>query len=75
VNRNINFTLGATKVSVNLSNILTAMSEPGTSSTISKKDAGLTVDVNIPEPASACVALIGLALAGSLGRDNRRRQG
>lgn len=71
VNRSVNFTLGATKISVNLSNILTAMSQTGTSAIISKKDAGLIVEVNgpiIPEPGSALIAVMAITLGAIFGR-------
>lgn len=51
------FTLGATNVSVDLVNTLTARSEADTQALIGKKDFGVTV---IPEPSS--LALLALAL-------------
>ena len=63
--------VGATKISINLDNTLTATSEFGTFSLIAKKDfGGLSVTVfTIPEPA-ACL-LVGLAVIG-LGFIRRR---
>jgi hypothetical protein len=55
------FVFGATEVSINLDNTLIALSENGTSTLIAKKNfGGLSITVNIPEPAS----LIMLAIAG-----------
>jgi len=62
IDRQVNFTLGATEVSANLNNLLTAFSEDGTSSVIGKKDFGLRVEVNIPEPSALILA--GLAVLG-----------
>ena len=54
----------ATKVNINLDNVLSAISEAGTVATIAKKDvdtSGLTIEVNIiPEPATALLAVGGL---------------
>jgi hypothetical protein len=65
------FTRGATKISVNIDNVLAATSEAGTSATIAKKDF-ITITTNIPEPAS--VSLLLLAVMGSVlmrrGRSN-----
>ena len=59
----IPFVAGATKISINLDNTLTALSQAGTFSLIAKKDfGGLSVTVNVPEPTT--VLLGGLALAG-----------
>jgi hypothetical protein len=58
----IPFSLGATKVSVNLDNTLVALSEAGTFSLIAKKDfGGLSVTI-IPEPST--MLLLGLASFG-----------
>ena len=61
----ISYERGATKVSVNLDNVLVALSEDGTTSVIAKKDfEGLKIE--IPEPTTVAMALcglIGLALA------------
>jgi len=54
------FARGATKISVNLDNVLVAQSQSGTSSLIAKKDFGVSIRVNIPEPATFTVAAIGL---------------
>ena len=73
-NRGMFFSLGATEVSVNLNNLLTAFSETGTSSVISKKDLGLTVEVNIPEPGGMLLAGAGLlGMAGRWPRRGRKR--
>ena len=62
---------GATRVSVDLVNTLTAASEPGTSALINKHDfGGLSVTAIIPEPAAG--ALAGLAGLALLGRRARR---
>ncbi len=54
VNNQVPFTRGATKLSINLDNTLTALSENGTFALIAKKDfGGLSVTINnIPEPAT-----------------------
>lgn len=58
----IPFVAGATKISINIDNTLTALSQAGTFALIAKKDfGGLSVTVNVPEPAS--VALCTLAAA------------
>lgn len=66
---------GATKVSVDLNNVLTAVSEAGTSSEIAKKDFGVIVGTipggEIPEPGLA--TLVGMGAIGLLLR--RRRMG
>ena len=59
----------ATRVQVNVDNILTALSQEGTAATIAKKDfdtSGLTVEVNtdIPEPSAALLALLGVFAGG-----------
>jgi hypothetical protein len=60
---NVGFNLGATKISVNLDNTLTALSEDGTFSLIAKKEfGGLSITTNIPEPAT--FALVGIAVLG-----------
>lgn len=53
----------ATKVNINMDNILLALSEDGTTATISKKDldtSAITIEVNIPEPTTGILALISL---------------
>jgi hypothetical protein len=58
------FVFGATEISINLDNTLIALSENGTSTLIAKKNfGGLSITVNIPEPASLLmVAIVGLGL-------------
>jgi len=65
IDNNIPFTLGATEVSINLDNTLTALSEAGTFSLIAKKDfGGVSITVNIPEPATwLLVSACGVAAA------------
>ncbi|MGD9635361.1 MAG: PEP-CTERM sorting domain-containing protein [Pirellulales bacterium] len=65
IDNNVAYTLGATKVSINLDNTLTALSQEGTFALIAKKDfGGLSVTVNIPEPATWFLASVcGLAAA------------
>jgi hypothetical protein len=59
------FNFGATKISINLDNSLTALSELGTFSLIAKKHfGGLSVTVNIPEPST--LALFGTMMMGVL---------
>lgn len=55
----------ATKVTLNIDNVLSALSENGTTATIAKKDfdsSAITIKVNndIPEPTTALLALAGL---------------
>jgi hypothetical protein len=62
----------ATKVSIDLTNTLTASSQAGTMATINKKDfGGISITVNIPEPASLVLAAFGLVLWTALGRGRR----
>lgn len=63
IDNNVAYTLGATQVSINLDNTLTALSEAGTFSLIAKKDfGGVSITVNIPEPATwLLVSMCGLA--------------
>jgi hypothetical protein len=60
------FLRGATKVTVNLDNTLTAVSAAGTSATIAKKDF-ITITTNIPEPATVSLLFLAMA-AGMIGR-------
>jgi hypothetical protein len=64
---------GVTKVNVSLDNSLSAASQQGTSAFIQKKDAdGLIITVDIvPEPSSAVVGLLAVALGGGLVRRRR----
>lgn len=66
IDHNVPYIFGATKISINIDNTLTALSQLGTSSLIAKKDfGGLSVTVNVPEPASLVLVLGGvLVLAG-----------
>jgi hypothetical protein len=76
-------TLGATKVSVDLVNLLRARSEAGTSALMNKQDfGGLSITVNqpggggdpeIPEPASAMLFAMGLAGCFATRRHPKRR--
>ncbi len=67
---NIPFVGGATKISINLDNTLTALSQAGTFALIAKKDfGGLSVTVNVPEPSVALLS--GLALFGLAGLRRR----
>jgi hypothetical protein len=51
---------GATKISIDIDNTLTALSEAGTFTLIAKKDfGGLSVTVNLPEPAVALMSGLG----------------
>jgi hypothetical protein len=78
---------GATKISINLDNVLVAVSQPGTSALISKKDfGGISVRVNVPGepggdmeirpiPEPATFVLAGLAAIGVLVGFRVRRAG
>jgi hypothetical protein len=65
------FLRGATKISINLDNKLTATSEAGTSAQIAKKDFDFTIDVNIPEPATWGLVMLAVAIGGALARRRR----
>jgi hypothetical protein len=75
-------TLGATKVSVDLVNLLSARSQAGTTAIINKQDfGGLSITVNqpggggdpeIPEPSAAI--LLGMGLAGGFAANRRARR-
>jgi hypothetical protein len=55
------FTLGATVISLDLTNTLTATSEAGTIALINKQDfGGISITVVVPEPAPAALAALGL---------------
>jgi hypothetical protein len=52
---------GATKISINIDNTLTALSQSGTFSLIAKKEfGGLSITVNIPEPATWTLMALGM---------------
>lgn len=62
IDEGVSFVGGATKVSINLNNILATTSEQGTSANIQKKDfQGLSITV-IPEPASLLLLGVGCAV-------------
>lgn len=63
--------LGVTKISVNFNNTLIAIGQTGTSATIAKKDNGIIITTNIPEPTSCLMAVFGLALCGVAARRGR----
>ena len=60
------FLRGATKVTVNIDNVLVATSQVGTSATIAKKDF-ITITTNIPEPTTVGLLVVAMA-AGMLAR-------
>ena len=63
------FLRGATKVTVNIDNVLVATSQVGTSATIAKKDF-ITITTNIPEPTTVGLLVVAMA-AGMLARRRR----
>jgi hypothetical protein len=66
------YSLGATNVSIDLVNSLEARSQAGTSALINKNDfGGISITVNIPEPASG--VLLAAGLAGLLITGRRRK--
>ena len=62
---------GATKISVNFDNILIAQSEPMGTALLDKK-LFLIVTVNIPEPASCFLAMLGLTVVAMSARRTQR---
>ncbi len=78
IDRGYTVGLGATKISVNLDNLLYAQSEPLAGAFIDKKDfGGLTVTVNvpggeIPEPTSIVLVALGLVGIACYGRRTER---
>lgn len=68
INNNVDYDQGATRISVNLDNVLIAVSQAGTTALIAKKNfGGLSITVNVPPPGGGIpeptsVALAGLAL-------------
>jgi hypothetical protein len=62
----------ATKVSIDITNTLTASSQAGTAATINKKDfGGISITVNIPEPASLVLVVLGMVSFAGTGRFRR----
>jgi hypothetical protein len=56
------FRTGATKINVNMDNILSALSQTATSALIAKKNAnGIVITVNVPEPGTFALAVLGVA--------------
>lgn len=70
-NREIPFTLGATKLEVTIDNQLLTFSEPGTLAFIAKKDFRIDVDTEIPEPTTALLMLAGCFAMGAVSRRGR----
>jgi len=68
------FSVGATKVNVGVSNVLSTKSETGTTSFIAKKDfGGTSISVLIPLPPAFGLGLAGLASAAVLALRRQRR--
>jgi hypothetical protein len=64
----------ATKVSIDITNTLTASSQAGTAAMINKKDfGGISITVNIPEPTSLVLVVLGLVSFAGTGRFRRVR--
>ena len=69
IDASVPFVSGVTEVDVDLDNILTAISETGSSATIGKKDfKGFSVTAVIPEPTTALLLATGLAGLAAAGR-------
>jgi hypothetical protein len=63
------FTFGASTASIDLVNTLTATSQAGTVSGINKQDfGGISITVNIPEPATAILVVFAMAAAALMRR-------
>jgi hypothetical protein len=62
----------ATRVSIDLTNTLTASSQAGTMAIINKQDfGGISITVNIPEPGSLVLGVLGAVVWVGLGRVRR----
>ena len=71
IDASVPFISGVTEVDVDLDNILTAISETGSSATIGKKDfQGFSVTAVVPEPSTALLLGFGLM---ALAAGKRRR--
>lgn len=61
IDNDIDFQFGATKVNITLDNTLVAAASDGGSAFIKKKDFdGVTITVNVPEPGSVALVLLGV---------------
>jgi hypothetical protein len=68
---NIDFTRGVTRLSVDMNNAMIAQALTGTVAFIDKKDYGVHIRVNIPEPSSICLGLLAM-FAGAIFRRGSR---
>jgi hypothetical protein len=69
--RGISFTRGVTRIKVDLNNTMIAQSVQGTIAFIDKKDFGVHIRVNIPEPTSICLGFFAMVAATLLARRRR----